>query len=130
MLFTQTAATTSTSLPVVVAQRSFIGETTNIPPTTIFTPTSKGLFRVTVDLEQSNTDAGTYAPAVFLSWTGDFASYQTQMVIGPNYQSGSAAAGSDAITVRDAANAPVQISTTLNPNEEGTYNLYVVIEKL
>ena len=83
-------------LPSVVAQRSFIGQTTAIPPTTLFKPPSKGIYRVTVSIEQSNT-AGGYGPEAFPSWTGDFASYQEQ-VNGGNVYSGKAAANSFELT--------------------------------
>jgi hypothetical protein len=115
-------------LPSVVAQRSFIGQTTAIPPTTLFTPCSKGIYRVTVSIEQSNT-AGGYGPEAFLSWTGDFASYQEQ-VNGGNVYSGKAAANSFELTIHSAAGQPIQLNTVVNANEQGTYNLYVVVEKL
>jgi len=113
---------------VVVARRSFINQTGDIPPTTVFQSARNGLYRVTIDIEQSNT-AGGYGPEAFLSWTGDFASYQSQVFISSMAYSGSTAAASGQVIVRSAAGQPIQVSTTVNPNEQGTYNLYVVIER-
>lgn len=112
---------------VVVARRSFINQTGDIPPTTVFQPARKGLYRITIDIEQSDT-AGGYGPEAFVSWTGDFASYQTQLIL-PVVNSGSTAAASGELTIHGAAGQPIQVSTTTNPNEQGTYNMYVAIEK-
>lgn len=127
-LMAQNPVATVPQPTVVVARRSFINQTGDIPPTTVFQPARKGLYRVTIDIEQSNT-AGGYGPEAFLSWTGDFASYQTQMPISSMVYSGSTAAASGEVAIRGAAGQPIQVSTTVNPNEQGTYNLYVVIEK-
>ena len=115
--------------PEIVAQKSFIAQMASISPTTVFTPASTGIFRVTGYLEQSNTAEG-YSPEVFVSWTGDFASYQDQVNGGLSYSGSAAAVTLNLLVVHGAANQPIQISTSVNPSEQGTYNLYVVVEKL
>jgi hypothetical protein len=61
-----TAETAIKHSPIIVAQRSFIAKTTSISPKTVFTPTERGIFRVTGYIEQSNTSGG-YGPEVFVS---------------------------------------------------------------
>jgi hypothetical protein len=114
--------------PILVADKSFIGETGSIPPTTLFAPCSTGTFKVSFYIEQSNT-AGGFGPEAFLSWAGDFDSYFTQ-VNGGKIATGSAAANTGELTIRGAAGQPIQLQTTMNPAEQGTYNMYVVMEKL
>jgi hypothetical protein len=115
--------------PIILAQKSFVAATASISPVTVFTPSSTGTFRVTGYVEQSNTTDG-YGPEVFVLWTGDFGSYQQQVNGGLSYSGAAAAATLQLLTVHSAANQPIQISTTVNPNEQGTYNLYVVVERL
>jgi hypothetical protein len=118
------------SQQTTVVRRVFRGQTGSIPATTLFTPSESGVFRVSAYIELSN-NAGGYFPEDFLSWTDDFASNQQAMggVSGYGTTDGSAYIASQML-VTDVANQPIQLSTTVNPNEKGFYNLYVVVERL
>lgn len=126
-LMAQTPVVTSRKPVVVVAGRAFLNQTGGIPPTTLLRTARPGLYRVTIDIEQSDTTGG-FGPVASLSWTGDFASYQTELSL-PLVSSGNTAAASGELTIHSAAGQPIRVSTTVNPKEQGTYNMYVVIEK-
>ncbi len=115
-------------LPTVVASKSFLGQTQSIPRTTLFTPQSSGVYRVTV-YEETSSDVGGYLPEAFLSWTGGFTSYRAPVRTTSAHQNGTFEA-SGQLTINDTAGKPIQLIVTENPNEQGTYNLYVVVEKL
>jgi len=111
----------------IVAQRSFTGLTISLPPTTIFTPGKTGVFRVSGYVEASNVDGGVYGAALYLSWSGDFGSYQLQ-VGDTTAESGDAGAFPFDKTLHAKVGEPIQISTV--SSVPGTYNVYVRVEKL
>ena len=124
----QNPVTATTTPTVVVAHRSFTGRTSNIQQTVLFTPASTGIFRVTVDVEESDTsDASPVEP--FISWTSDFTVVDASVPLTVN-QAGVSASASGQITIRAHAGTPIQLIALVDPKERGTYNLYVVIEKL
>lgn len=64
--------------PVVVAKQAFLGETSGISTTTIYTPSADGDFLVSVSGEASSTGAGVIDQ---VAWTGNRGSYTWQTYI-------------------------------------------------
>lgn len=105
-------------------------------PTTMFTPATDGMYLVSVYVSSTNTSGGRISPDVFLSWTDDVNSWQSQQIavsIGTGYN---VTWGSTQFVVFDLAHQPIQLSTTtpyypsVDAANVATYNLYVVVEQL
>jgi hypothetical protein len=116
------------SLPIVIATKGFRNQTSSISPITLITPNTSGAYRVSFYSNSSNS-AGGYFPEVFLSWTDDYGIWQGQ-IGGGGGSTASVAWASGNIIVRNLAGQPIQVSTVENPNEQGVYNLIVVVEKI
>jgi hypothetical protein len=122
--------------PVIVAQRAFRGQRAAILPTTLFTPATDGMYLVSVYVSASNTADGKAFPNVFLSWTDDVNSWQSQQIGVSTGSSLNVTWGSGQFVVVELAHQPIQVSTNASNNSSddaansATYNLYVVVEQL
>jgi len=118
------------AFPCVVASTSLPNQTTAITPTTLFTPTADGTFRVTAYL---STGAGTSTGnnwAVYLHWVdGQLA--RSQYVAVPAHSQNSPYA---TLVVHDLAGQPLEFRTAIfggrNAGTPKTYELYLVVEQL
>ena len=116
--------------PRVVAKINLTNQTSQIPPTTLFTPPTSGMFRISV--YETMTAAGD-GNGVVLNWT-DEAGLESANVGGIQPGSGPyclSAAGPPpcGTTLFAEAGAPIiyQISSDANG---GTYDLHIVVERL
>ena len=118
------------AFPCVVASTSLPDQTQALTPTTLFTPTAEGTFRVTAYL---STGAGTSSGnnwAVFLRWI-DGQRARSQYVAVPAHGQNSPYA---TLVVHDLAGQPLEFRTAIlggrNPGTPRTYDLYLVVEQL
>jgi hypothetical protein len=107
--------------PVIVSEVDLTAETGNFGPTTIFTPTAAGLYRVTVYGEASASNNGSCT--VNLDWQDDYATNQRLVT-----NEGFPCSGSR--TVFSIAGSPFQIISGVSLPNGGTYNLSFIIEQL
>jgi hypothetical protein len=132
MLAQSPSATTTTTPTVIVAHRSFTGKTSSIPTFTLFTPASAGIFRVTTYLVQS-TDSSGLTPELFLLWQDELGEYEVSIPTSTpqtGLGAGAPTESSSTFVIRGIAGKPIQMLSDEQPSEGGTYNLYVVLEKL
>jgi len=102
--------------PTIIATQNFLNQTADLPPTTVFTPTVTGMYRISLYFEcQQNTSCGFGSKFVQLNYTD--ASGSTSL--GGEF-------GSD-LVIHPASGTPVQVLTS---GSIPTYNLYVVVEQL
>ena len=109
----------------IVYQNSWIGQTTSIPSTTVFTASSDGMYRVSV----GTTASGSYPPG------GAVYSVAIEPVSGQNVApydsiSSSGIGGQAGVTVIALTSGQaIQFSATVS-GSIASYNAYVLVEKL
>ena len=115
--------------PVIVAQSDNVGQTTAIPPTTLFTPTVDGDYRLSIYLEDSPGVGN--ALCASWSWTDDYASRGDLFDIGINATS---QFGGTIRVLRVKAGTPVVIQIVDNAPQgcviPPNYGAFFTLEKL
>jgi hypothetical protein len=115
-------------------------QTATIPTTTLFTPGTTGLFRISAYMTQVATVSGSYNTTFNLGWSDD-AGQETTSVSAPpiqqppevfppqawgwNYEGGPG----NTLTIQAVAGQPITFWTA-NSRSVGTYSLYIVVERL
>lgn len=109
--------------PRIVAQVALTNQTQPIPLTTIFTPKSDGLFRISAYMNSPTSCGCEWVLAFF--WT-DETQRQTSGSIG---ESGGNSFASPVIVVRDLAGQPVSAYVNASPGGS-SYDLHITVERL
>ena len=106
--------------PVIVADLSFTAQTSGFGPTTIFTPTDSGIYRVAIYGESSD-QLGSFTAT--MTWTDDF---------GSNFKflSNEGFPGQGSRIVFATAGNPITITTSPSLSTGATYNTFVIVEQL
>lgn len=114
--------------PVIVGTVSLTGQTSNIASTTIYTPATAGLYRLSV--YALTTTAGSAGVLdVSFNWTDDEQA-QSSLMIDDLDLAVDKTAGSNSIFIRSTASA-IQYSTTITGGSGSpAYSLFIVAEKL
>jgi hypothetical protein len=120
--------------PQVVQRVALIGQTGAIPTTTLFTPSQKGLYRVSVYMTTTNLEGGQGSYSWVLNWTDDAGAEIANFYFLSNsppptawgYTGGSDSPGGVA-TIEALGGQPITYS--INGSGE-TYSLYMVVERL
>jgi hypothetical protein len=130
-----------TSTPTIVKKVILANQTAPIPTTTIFTPASNGLFRVSVYMTQvvpmQYNDAGTWL--YNLNWTDDagpesgsampiIQMYSAQ--VPPQAYGTFDGSQGNVIILEGVAGKPVTFSISLSGDTGGTYSAYFTVERL
>lgn len=110
----------------IVATQTFSNKTTALASTAIYTPSAKGVFRVSAVLECVSSGAQVQASA---SWTDGFAA-QALGTIAFIDASGNVITKLGASAISVAAGDSISVSTSYPLGGSATYNLYVVVEQL
>lgn len=113
-------------VPSIVAKQSWTAKNSALGSTTIYTPGSAGLFRMSAYLEIAS---GTASVNAFLAYTDDHHTpnstyYSLGSLVSGDYNNGGTV---QAYAFRSAASA---ISVSTNYSGTGTYDFYVVLEQL
>ncbi len=114
------------SVPRIVANESFLNQTSAISPTSIFTPDADGNYRISayIDFPSNALGVGTEIDAS-ITFTDDFGSRQFDIEGTPG------GSGSAVRTARLTASNPVQVSTAYTGSPSpNNYNLFIVVEEL
>lgn len=117
-------------LPCVVAATSIVKQTHGIAPTTVFTPTADGTFRVSAYLTTSkptNPDAGDWE--LYFRWNDGLRANRWVENTASNPGSN---AGVGTIVVHAIAGQPLEYRTQIvaGTAEGMKYSLYIVVEQL
>jgi len=127
------------SSPVIVAKGNFLNQNAPIEPTTIFTPTVTGLYRVSAYAVVSKKDpAGSSVWTYGLSWTdsgGPEAAYPGQYQYGKNHgqflNEISMPGGGPSTVIEAAAGKPIMVSMSQGGNPDNAeYSLFYAVEQL
>ena len=110
------------SVPQIVYTNSWVGQTTALSGVSLFTPTTTGLFRITVYIEQTTSPSG--AVNGKFTWADSTGSQSS-----PMFNSGNANIYSST-TIVAYATTSTAISLTTTISGSPSYNLYVEIEAL
>jgi hypothetical protein len=127
------------STPTIIKKVVLSNQTAVIPTTTLITPGTTGLFRISAYMTQIATAQG--GPTTFnLGWSDD-AGQETSWVAEPpivqqtdavpplswgqNYEGGPG----NTVTIEGVAGQPITFWTA-NSSSVGTYSLYIVVERL
>jgi hypothetical protein len=123
--------------PVIVAQRSLIGQTGSIPPTTLLAPKKSGLFRISLYGIPTATD-GSSDFYVNLAYSDDAGPEPFYLQY---YEFGASQTGCNvstqpygpyncyySVVLRDLAKVPIQFMVTADGNL--TYDLFITMEQL
>ena len=130
LIFVLALATVATCVPrgpVVVAEQTFSGQTSDLSATTVYTPTADGNFRVSAYIEPSATGRSitTYS---YTNWTDDVASGQQCY---PAILSAANTFGSGQCYIHALNGDPITIATNSTSVPPGqSYTLMVVVEKI
>jgi len=123
--------------PEVVAQVSLAGQTNPIPTTTIFTPNTDGLFRISVYWANTVPASTDFTWSLDLGWTDDAGNEAAQSFMILSAESGAPMSYSintgngSSLTFRANAGAPVTFSVKANSTPSSTtYELFFVVEQL
>lgn len=107
--------------PIVVAKMSFLGQTSTIATTTIYTPSAEGDFVVYISADSSGV---TGAGQIQTYWTTDNGAGGATL----DFPGGSTCCSRFQVsTFHSAASEPIQIEVTSAPDD--SYNLYVTVEQ-
>jgi hypothetical protein len=113
---------------VIVAQQNFVSDGTGVPWTTIFTPSTDGVYRLSIYTTlPSSSSSGFYA---FARWADDYTSYLTN----PDFYSSSSCGagpynpGYCTQTIFAKASVAIQIKTSDSPPSGS--EVFVVVEQL
>jgi len=109
----------------VVAKAAFVGQTGNLPATTVYTPLVTGDYRLSMYVDQP-TYQGSY-PCVYWTWTDDF-SAQINATGACTGGGSTSVFGSNDVFVRALAGQPIQI--TSQGSASGPFNVYVTVEQV
>jgi hypothetical protein len=127
--FAQEPATTLPTVKVAANVTFMATGDESIAPTTLFTPTAAGEYRVSVYGEVDSPSSGTI-PINFL-WTDDFGSFtKTNGCITDQMTSSSSSACESTVRIHVAANDPIQYSISNQGVAGITQTFYVTVEKL
>jgi hypothetical protein len=119
--------------PTIVAKVQLLNQTAVIPPTTIFTPTQSGMYRVSVVmvLKQANGNIGTAWYFGQLASKRDQTSgleQATSILYGGSLDSGMA---NGVTAVVSSVQQPIVFSTSSGGDVTNTqYNVYIMVERL
>ena len=125
--------------PLIVAKGKLVNQTATIPPTTIFTPTQSGLYRLSLYATVTRTDLSSQSYwFVNAGWTDDAKTvsqdailFTTGNVLGPFSFEGVALLGGAVIPLEAKAGTPVTYSITQGGNPDNSaYSLYYTLERL
>jgi len=115
--------------PVIIKRVAFLNKSTDMGPSTLFTPTSNSIYRVTAyaDVTPPSND-GVACP--LLSWT-DEAGTQSQAVTNPDGNACAYATNSDqgVVIIHSIPGQPVLFSMSVG-DFSGQYNVFITVEKL
>jgi hypothetical protein len=115
--------------PRIVASVHLTNLTSDVPTTTIFTPTRNGLYRISVNMVVT-VPGGNGAWTFFVSWADDAGAEEEQVTTLNSAPNASSPSASVAI-FRANANKPVTYQTTGTPNADGsTYEVFFTVEQL
>jgi hypothetical protein len=106
--------------PVIEAKQQFLSQTSALAKTAIFTPTTSGLFRLTIYL---NVASGTGGVTPFFYWTDTIGAQSAQFD-----PSNLGTPVSYTMLVYCVSGDAISVST--NVTGTNTYNLYAVVEQL
>jgi hypothetical protein len=125
------------SFPEVIVAKQFLGQTSTIPTTTIFTPKKTALYRVS--LYMINTVAGNQPGSVWtgaIGYTDDAGTFgETLFYLGANYLGNSneyaAPPTQPALTFRANAGTPVTLTVNASGDTSGSvYEVFITVEEL
>jgi hypothetical protein len=132
-----TNGSNTTAGPRVIARVNLTSQTEAIPVTTLFTPPSTGLFRVS---EYTTVTAPGHNPqynwSTFLYWTDESGSESAMLAdLGdgqkPPTDYAVCGTGADCMTIiRATAGVPVSYSIADNSGATGVYDAFLVVEQL
>lgn len=113
-------------VPQIAATQDFIGQTSAISTTTIFTPSSDGTFEVVALCYNNTTDAASGNNGqLFVSWTNEQGTNLSKQAIEDlNYEM------IFSRFIRLKASQPLQIYTTLAGSGPWSYDVFVVVIRL
>jgi len=117
--------------PTMVASLSLTSQTAAVPPTVLFTPTSNGLFRISVDMIVTQAKKKNFGNAYWrgiLEWTDAV----PEKRIGPMVSldaPGDHGQG-ETYTFAAAAGQPVTFSVRGNRHGQSSYDVFLVVEQV
>jgi hypothetical protein len=122
--------TEGASSPVIIKRVFLSNQTASISTLTLFTPTTAGLYRVTLYTNVPSQSNGEVCP--LFSWNDEWGlEIQAPFIgdfLGTCAASGSSGGGE--LIIHSLANQPVSIAVNVVPPLDGTYNLLVTVEQL
>lgn len=118
------SAQTCSTFPCVVASVTLTDQNQAIRGTPIFTPTSDGIFRISIYISTSNGHDPSGKYEIFWDWTDLNGPKEQSLTVfrqqGQSYTS----------IVRDIANVPIRYRVKAHYPDGMTYNLNIVVEQL
>ena len=139
---TRKAPTALPRPPAVVGKVTLTAQSNQIPQTTIFTPRTNGLFRLSYYGTSTVASSSYGCWEVWFYWTDEAGSHQNQFnnLLYPGSIQGCDAVGieadysaptEDATIIRGIAGAPIQFAVVPLYNTEGSqYELFISVEQL
>lgn len=117
--------------PTIVGSLSLTGQSDKVPPTVLFTPSTNGLFRISVDLiiTKSKTNKNLYG-----YWEGklQWTDVKSEDRLGPKVDArvlGSQLQG-ETYTFSAVAGQSIEFSTKATRAGHSTYDVFVILEQL
>jgi hypothetical protein len=117
--------------PAIIKTIVLKGQTTSIPPTTIFTPPTSGLFRISVYMVATGgfDNLGNWNAKI--NWTDDAGPESTVSWLSLNAFTPPNAWAQNSIVIEAAAGEPATISISAGTQYPGpTYSLFLVVEQI
>jgi hypothetical protein len=129
----------NTATPVILARGKMLNQTAPIPSTTILTPATTGLFRLSIYATVTTIDSSSQSSwGILPQWTDDAATQYAGgiligygSVLGQFESQGDAQIGGVSTSFEAKAGTPITISTYQNgPPDSSVYAMYYVLERL
>jgi hypothetical protein len=127
--------TSAPLVPRVVAQVSLTGQTNPISPTTVFTPSRSGLFRISPYFLATNYTANGETWTLTYWFTDDLGSEHVVLLCLNSQQAGSdsyasVCPGGPPFSFRAVAGSPIVFDVEGTPAAPFSYNLFFTVEQL
>ena len=117
--------------PIIIKQVSLKNQTTS-PTVTLYTPTSSGLYRITVYASVTPSSGNDVCPNV--TWTDESGEQSQGIMMGWSNFSSCAfpgpSSGGAVLIVHSEANQPVTFNAGFSGSSEDEYNLFITVEQL